>query len=259
MEIADFKNIYENSEEYKDIRNKESFAYKHYFDVVNNWKIKYLTRVMPSGTKINSILEVGCATGDLLASFTSGAANTNRTGLDISDNNIAEANIRYPGINFFAIPFEDFVKQEQRVFDLIILSDILEHVPDDVGMLRLAGENARYVLLNLPLEKCYEFRDREYGPNDFRGHLRAYDVKDARILVDNANLKEEKSILRHYVTQNVFRRYLWDKLVVHQKGIKRLCGSLKYGFEILEIFLRKKWYKQNYFAFLKSNVNAADG
>jgi SAM-dependent methyltransferase len=255
MDFADFKNIYENSEEYKEIRDKHSFAYKHYFDVVINWKVKYLNRVIPGGTVINSILEVGCATGDLLASFPSGSDSTHRTGLDISENNIAEAKKRYPDILFLATPFEEFVQQEPGVFDVIILSDILEHVPDDVGMLRLAGENARYVLLNLPLEKCYEFRDREYGPNDFRGHLRAYNVEDARKLVANANLEEEKGILRHYVTQSAFRRFLWNKLVVHQKGLKRWLGSFRYGFEILEILLRKKRYKQNYFAFLKSNAN----
>jgi hypothetical protein len=258
MEFADFKNIYENSDEYKDIRNNESLAYKHYLDVVINWKIKYLTRVIPDGIELNSILEIGCATGDLLASFPSGKTRTNKTGLDISDRNIAEAKSRYPGIHFLAVPFEDFVKQQQRIFDLIILSDILEHVPDDVGMLRMAGDNARYVLLNLPLEKCREFRDRAYGPDDFRGHLRAYNVKDARKLVENANLSEKKSILRHYVTQRVFRRYLWDKLVVRKEGINGILGCIRYAFEILEIFLRKNRYKKNYFAFLKSNVNVEE-
>jgi hypothetical protein len=258
MEFADFKNIYENSDEYKDIRNNESLAYKHYLDVVINWKIKYLTRVIPDGIELNSILEIGCATGDLLASFPSAETRTNKTGLDISDRNIAEAKRRYPDINFLAVPFEVFIEQEKRVFDLIILSDILEHVPDDVGLLRLAGDNARFVLLNLPLEKCREFRDREYGPDDFRGHLRAYNVEDARKLVENANLTEKKSILRHYVTQRVFRRYLWDKLVVRQEGINGILGCIRYAFEILEIFLRKKRYKKNYFAFLKSNVNVEE-
>ncbi len=201
MEFTDFKNIYENSDEYRDIRNRESFAYKHYFDIVINWKIKYLSRVIPVGTEINSILEVGCATCDLLASFSSAAVSPNRTGLYISDKNIAEAKNRYPGISFFSLPFEVFIQQKQKVFDLIILSDILEHVPDDVGMLKLAGDHARYVLLNLPLEKCREFRKREYGPNDFRGHFRAYDVKDARKLVADADLSEGNSILKHYVTQ----------------------------------------------------------
>ena len=214
---------------------------------------------MPDGTEINSILEVGCATGDLLASFPTGSDSTDRTGLDISENNITEARSRYPDIHFFALPFEEFVRQEPGVFDLIILSDILEHVPDDAGMLRLAGQNARYVLLNLPLEKCYEFRDREYGPNDFRGHLRAYNAQDARKLVTDANLKEERSILRHYVTQSAFRRYLWHKLVEHQKGLKRWKGGFRYVFEILEICLRKKRYKQNYFALLRSDINAGDG
>ena len=256
MEFTDFKNIYEESDEYREIRDKDSLAYSHYFDVVVNWKIKYLSRVIPDGTEINSILEVGCATGDLLANFPSGAALTSRTGLDISDKNIAEAKSRYPGINFISIPFEEFVKQEERVFDVVILSDILEHVPDDAGMLRLAGENARYVLLNLPLEKCREFRDREYGPDDFRGHLRAYDVEDARRLVIDADLVETESLVKHYVTQSVFRRYLWNKLVVNKNGMMRFSGRMRYVFEIFEILLRKNRYKKNYFALLRSKVNS---
>lgn len=247
-------NIYEYSDEYKEIRNKNTFAYQHYFDVVIYWKIKFLTQVIPVGININTILEVGCATGDLLGNFPCEAAFSNRTGLDISEKNIIEAKNRYPKINFFSKPFESFVKNNV-MFDLIIFSDILEHVPNDVEMLRIAGENAKYVLLNLPLEKCWEFRDRVYGPNDFRGHLRAYDANDARKLVSDANLDEINSQFKYYVKQKVFRKYLWNKLVVNEIWMRRFFMSLRYGWEVVEIFFRKKRYKKNYFSFLKSKCN----
>jgi SAM-dependent methyltransferase len=255
MEFTDFKNLYEDKDEYRELRDKDSFQYRHYFDVVINWKIRNLSGVIPAGTEINSILEVGCATGDLLSNFPLETARENRTGLDISDNNIEVARKRYPGINFHSVPFEEFTSVEKNVYDLIILSDILEHVPEDVEMLRLAGENAKYVLLNLPLEKCYEFRNREYGPDDFRGHLRAYDLADARILVREAKLQETNFTTKYYVSQKVFRRYLWHKLVTGRKGIKKAGGILRFVYEVFEIALRKKRYKSNYFAFLTSSVN----
>ncbi|MCF8296737.1 MAG: class I SAM-dependent methyltransferase [Saprospiraceae bacterium] len=256
MEYNDYKKKYENSEEYIDVRNKNSFSYQHYLNVLRNWKIKFLYKVIPNGTNINTILEVGCATGDLLANFPCKVAFSNRTGLDISEKNIKEAKNRYPEINFFSQPFEEFVKHKKEKFDLIILSDILEHVPNDVEMLKIAGENSKYVILNLPLEKCWEFKDREYGPNDFRGHLQAYDIDDARKLVKNAGLEVINSQLEFYVKQSVFRRYLKNKLVANKLGINFFFGSLKYNWEIIEIFFRKNRYKKNYFAFLKLKQNA---
>ncbi|MBI4648741.1 MAG: hypothetical protein HY738_19680, partial [Bacteroidia bacterium] len=62
----ELKEIYEKSQEYIDIRNQDSEVYKQYFDIVLNWKIKYLSIILPVNIKICKILEVGCATGELL-------------------------------------------------------------------------------------------------------------------------------------------------------------------------------------------------
>jgi len=39
--------------------------------------------------------------------------------------------------------------------DIIILSDILEHVENDVELLKMAGNYAKHVLVNIPMEKCW--------------------------------------------------------------------------------------------------------
>ncbi|MBI4645946.1 MAG: hypothetical protein HY738_04950, partial [Bacteroidia bacterium] len=137
-------------------------------------------------------------------------------------------------------------------FDIIILSDILEHLPDDTDILKIAGENSKYILLNLPLEKCYEFRNRKYGPDDCRGHLRSYNLYDAKRLIQDSNLKVLSSTIEYYVKKPVFRRYLWTKLVKKRNGIEKLRGSIRYFYEMIEIFLRYKNYKSNFFALLKS-------
>jgi len=250
-----YQKLYDQLEEYREIRDVNSTGFKQYFDIVINWKIKYLHSIITESIKIHNILEVGCAAGDLLANFPVNCPRENRTGLDISEKNVIEARKRYPGVNFVNIPFEDYFKHSNETFDLVILSDILEHVPNDLELLTVAGESAKYILLNLPLEKCWEFRNRLYGPEDSRGHLRAYDINDARSIILISNLLEKNFRVEYFVKSNVFKRYLWNKLYYQKNGIFRIIGGLRFIFEIMEVFFRSKRYKSNYFAFLISNKN----
>ena len=252
MDQHHLKAFYENKEYYQKLRDKTSSRYKQYLDIVHNWKIKHLYEVLSKELTISSIIEIGTATGELLRYFPLDTPLENRTGLDISTNHVIEAKKRYPEINFYDIDFEDFGAKVDKKYDLIILSDIIEHIPNDELFLKLAGKISNYVLLNLPLEKCHEFRNREYGPNDYRGHLRAYSLEDARILVKKAGLDEIHYLTKYYVKSTVFRRYLWNKLVNRKGYFAKLTGFLRYLFELLEIALRYKRYKSNYFALLKS-------
>jgi hypothetical protein len=72
---------------------------------------------------------------------------------------------------------------------LVILSDILEHVPDDAQLLREAAKVAKVLLINLPLEKCLTYMFRQYGPDDPSGHLRWYSLSDGLRLVERADLR----------------------------------------------------------------------
>lgn len=90
---------------------------------------KYFSFVIPEGSRV---LELGCGTGDLLASVKPGYG----TGVDISGSMIALAKANYPGLNFvqadieeLSLPADDSGKPV--TYDYIILSDIL-HVLWDV-------------------------------------------------------------------------------------------------------------------------------
>jgi len=216
---------YNEDLEYVEARIPGSSEREKHLQEVDFWKIKYLKKVAPPDHLISSILEIGCAMGDLIGRFPSGVPLSKRYGIDISSKNITFAREQYPGIHFSCGTFEEYIKDhpEFRV-DLIILSDILEHVDNDLFILEKSGQIADYVLLNLPLEKCDEFRDREFGPDDFRGHLRAYDLNDARRLVEEAGLVEIKQKKKTYVKSRIFRRHLRTNL----KGDPHMKDQLKF-------------------------------
>lgn len=47
---------------------------------------------------------------------------------------------------------------------MVIVSDVIEHVPDDAGFLRSAAGLGQIVLVNLPLEDNWLNDRRNYGP-----------------------------------------------------------------------------------------------
>jgi SAM-dependent methyltransferase len=185
----DFKKYYDEHDTYVRVREKDSEEYVKYKNDVIHWKLKYLKEVAGE-LEPASILEIGCATGIVLNHAPFSTHKTNRWGIDISEPNINTAKSDYPDLNFFAGTLEDIIKIDRIKFELVLLSDILEHIEDDIELLRKCSEVGENILLNLPLEKCEEYKNRNYGINDAEGHLRAYDINDARKIIEKAGMKD---------------------------------------------------------------------
>jgi SAM-dependent methyltransferase len=246
-----YEELYNEHADYIAIRDKTGAIWKKYNDDVLYYKIKHAHELVRD-IAYSSILEVGCATGFLLHNFP-GQNTTRRCGIDISSENIKAAQREYPGISFFAGTVAGFKRQHPGGrFDLVLLSDILEHVEDDRGLLRACGSIGKYVLLNLPLEKVEEYRNRNYGMEDKEGHLRAYSKEDAFKMFAEAGLKTMRFLEAQYVREPVFRRYLFNKLVKNATGDK-LQGLIQYTQELIHVENNPGYYKTNLFALLTRN------
>ena len=90
-----------------------------------------LQEIVPPGKRV---LEVGCATGDILASLEPGKG----VGLDISPAMIELAARKHPGLEFRVHDLMRGPLGER--FDYVVAADVAEHVPDlDKMMSSLAG------------------------------------------------------------------------------------------------------------------------
>ncbi len=82
---------------------------------------KYLRYLVPEGA---SVLEIGCGTGELLASLRPGRG----VGIDISPKMVEKATENFPDLKFFVDDFEDLKITE--TFDYVVISETIGHVND---------------------------------------------------------------------------------------------------------------------------------
>lgn len=94
---------------------KEKNSY--YYSTIKN----FIGRYIPEGA---SVLEIGCGTGDILAS----THPKRGVGIDISANMVSIAQKKHPNLTFIHSPIEDLTLDEQ--FDYIIMVDVVDHVCD---------------------------------------------------------------------------------------------------------------------------------
>ncbi len=252
-----YQQLYNEHPEYIAIRTQSGRVWEKYVDDVLHYKITHMQTLL-TGIPYQTILEVGCATGFLLHNFPSSKSGQ-RYGIDISEENIKAARQTYTDSLFFAGTLAEFQRAYPRCrVDLVLLSDILEHVEDDRGLLRGAGIIGKMVLVNLPLEKVEENRTRSYGRHDREGHLRAYDKADALRLFASAGFKVTRLVEVQYVREPIFRKYLFNKLVKNADGDK-LKGLIQYTEELIHIDNNPGHYKSNLFALLTRKTVARDG
>jgi hypothetical protein len=95
--------------------------------------------------QLDSVLEIGCATGELIAAMPVRTGGR-KVGIDISAANIEVAPVRFPDVRFRC---GDFARWRSSASRPVLLSGVLEHVPDDAAFLRAAAALGDVVLVNL--------------------------------------------------------------------------------------------------------------
>jgi SAM-dependent methyltransferase len=258
----DYPKFYNEQPDYvafrSDIEKQEEYK------IAVDWKARKLSQLIANDSGIKNILEVGCAFGVLLNNLADKLHITERYGIDISSENIKAAKDIFPGCNFYHGTLEEFMmvipaKIQNSRFDLIVLSDIVEHIPDDRGFLEIVRNMSSYVLLNLPLEKSFKTRNRQYGEQDPSGHLRCYDIEDAARLVNLAGFEVVRSFTSiAFYDKQVYNIYKKNRTCrVRLKPLHlRLFWSVFYfcedSIKLASTKFSEKMSGTNYFALLKS-------
>lgn len=130
-----------------------------------------------SGSEGARVIEIGCGDGEILADL----SNRWRTvGLERRLDDLLLARRRAP---LSVVAAEGAAPPFLRCFDLVGLFDVVEHVEDDVGLLRTASSFARpggQVLLTVPADpRLWSKFDR------YAGHYRRY---TRRMLIDTLEM-----------------------------------------------------------------------
>ena len=83
-----------------------------------------------------SVLDVGCGYGGVLAALSAAYPLRRALGVDLDGRMVRAGREKSPGI---VLEERDFFGLERESFDLILLRDVLEHMPDTAGALRKAA------------------------------------------------------------------------------------------------------------------------
>jgi SAM-dependent methyltransferase len=130
-------------------------AYRHRRRIVAG-----LVRGLPH----DRIMDVGCGDGTLLQEL-SRTIPAEYSGVDISEHALVQARSRNPQGRFQVVNLEEAFTMENQ--DVVILSEVLEHLNHDEAALRHVARHARYVVVSVPGGPADEV-DRRYG------HVRNY-------------------------------------------------------------------------------------
>jgi hypothetical protein len=258
----DFEKFYNRQIDYVGFRTDP--AKREEYTITVDWKARQLERLVLHSKPFNNILEVGCAMGILLNNLANRLSIAERIGLDISSENIKVAKELYPGVTFYQGTIEDFKdktpqKDQFSKFDLVLLSDIVEHIPDDIKFMKEVSGISSFVVINLPLEKCLKNRNRKYGEDDPSGHLQWYDEEMAVKLITTAGFEIINSFTMNAFNDKIYldmyrkkRRVRLKKKPVHLMLFWEVFYLIEDNLKLVHKRFSEKIFGTNYFALLKS-------
>lgn len=136
-------------------------------------KVRNLVELVGSRrAQIASVLEVGCGTGAVLDEL-SQVLGTDHLGIDVGT----------PGYDGVTIPFED------RAFDLVYATHVVEHVRDQRGFLHELRRVARkYIYVEVPCELHVRTTQRSLQTSLDIGHINAYTPESFALLLATSGL-----------------------------------------------------------------------
>lgn len=154
------------------------------------WKAINLLNLLLRNGKItfNSVCEIGGAEGIVLDTITKVINSDVSVNYEIADLFCKIGEKKYKNIDYIN---QDFLEKPE-CYDLVILSDITEHVEDDELFLSVISMYCKFLVIKIPIEKSFfstKFyqtirfkkipKELKYGKNHINGHLRGYTVRHA--------------------------------------------------------------------------------
>ena len=134
---------------------------------------------------VNSILDAGCGNGANLEAIQTQLGLTDVTGIDLSERALTIARRRVKG-SFKVVDLER--EQLDRMFDLVLTSQVIEHVVNDDGFLaRLRSMCGRYVIVAT-------VQGRMRKSEAHIGHVRNYTRSGLESQMRRAGFKIEKVV-----------------------------------------------------------------
>lgn len=116
------------------------------------YKFNQLMNVFSVNENYDKILDVGCGLGILLGLFETVVSPTVRVGCDISFNVLKRSKkinsdfIEYIQCDGSTLPFRD------SYFDLVIITDLVEHVPNPIKLLTEIRRVSKQLVIIMPME-----------------------------------------------------------------------------------------------------------
>ena len=134
---------------------------------------------------VTSILDAGCGNGTNLEAIQQQIGMTDVTGIDLSENALAIARRRVRG-EFKAVNLE--TEKLDRTFDVVLTSQVIEHVIDDNGFLaKLHEMTGRYVIVatlqgRMRKSEAHIGHVRNYTRGGLEGQMRRAGFKIERVI-----------------------------------------------------------------------------
>ena len=139
--------------------------------------VRRLIRHAVKQLTFDSVLDVGCGQGALLDEFRRAYPEAELAGTDFSASAVRIAQQRVPGAQVSILDLT--ARCLDRQFDLVICSEVLEHIPDDLAALRnLRKMTGGHLVVTTPQGRMRSFEAgevghvRNYAPGELQAKMR---------------------------------------------------------------------------------------
>jgi len=146
--------------------------------------------------RFKSMIDVACGAGGITTILKQRLRLENVVGVDISKTMIRNAKSKYGVEEIEWVCSDIFKYKTKKLYDLILAIDIVEHVEDDLALIKKISRMGKMVLLKIPMEdsildnkimRNLGIRDHWKESEEKYGHIHHYNEKQIISLIDRSD------------------------------------------------------------------------